>query len=56
MTSVFRAPRFAAPAFASSVLSCALVQSVHAQEHEDADEIIVTGMPRDRAAGELPQS
>jgi iron complex outermembrane receptor protein len=56
MSSTFRARRFTAPALASSVLGCALAQHVQAQDHEDTDEIIVTGVPRDRAAGEIAQS
>src|SRR5512145_744619 len=55
MTSPFRAPRFAAP-LVLSALGCALTDRAQAQDHEDTDEIIVTGVPRDRAAGELPQS
>ena len=55
MTSRFRAPRFAAP-LVLSALGCALTYRAQAQDHEDTDEIIVTGVPRDRAAGELPQS
>jgi iron complex outermembrane receptor protein len=55
MTSHFRAPRFAAP-LVLSALGCALTYRAQAQDHEDTDEIIVTGVPRDRAAGELPQS
>ena len=55
MTSRFRAPRLAAP-LVLSALGCALTYRAQAQDHEDTDEIIVTGVPRDRAAGELPQS
>jgi iron complex outermembrane receptor protein len=55
MTSPFHARRFAA-SLALSALSCALAGRAQAQDHEDTDEIIVTGVPRDRAAGELPQS
>src|SRR5688572_7471771 len=55
MTSPFRARRFMVP-LALSVLACALARHVQAQDHEDTDEIIVTGVPRDRAAGEIAQS
>src|SRR5688572_32745651 len=55
MTSPFRARRFMVP-LALSVLGCALARHVQAQDHEDTDEIIVTGVPRDRAAGEIAQS
>ena len=55
MTSVFRARRFTVP-LALSVLGCALANAARAQDHQDTDEIIVTGVPRDRAAGEIAQS
>jgi iron complex outermembrane receptor protein len=55
MTSLSRARRFTAP-LAVSVLGCALSDNARAQNHEDVDEIVVTGVPRDRAAGEIPQS
>ena len=48
--------RLASPPLALTLLSSALALSARAQNHEDVDEIIVTGMPRDRAAGELAQS
>jgi iron complex outermembrane receptor protein len=55
MSVSFRARRLAAPPFA--LISVAvLANSAQAQTHEAADEIIVTGVPRDRAAGELAQS
>ena len=55
MTSRLRVRRFAAP-LALGALVCALAQSARAQDHENTDEIIVTGVPRDRAAGEIAQS
>jgi iron complex outermembrane receptor protein len=55
MTSISRARRFMAPV-ALSALGCALADSARAQGHENVDEIIVTGVPRDRAAGEIAQS
>jgi iron complex outermembrane receptor protein len=54
MTSPLRARRLAGPALASSLLALAL--PAESQQHEDTDEIVVTGVPRDRAAGELAQS
>src|SRR5688572_5356350 len=54
MTTPFRPRRCAA--FASSLVGCALAVPAHAQEHAGTDEIIVTGVPRDRATNELAQS
>ena len=48
--------RLASPPLALALLSSALALPAHAQNHEDVDEIVVTGVPRDRAAGELAQS
>jgi iron complex outermembrane receptor protein len=56
MAISFRVRRSAAPPLALALLSSALASLAHAQSHESPEEIIVTGMPRDRAAGELPQS
>src|SRR5688572_10464045 len=56
MTSLFRAHRTAMPPLALSLFGSVLSLSAHAQDHEGTDEIIVTGVPRDRAAGELAQS
>ena len=56
MASSFRVRSAAAAALASTLFGCAFAVCARAQEHENADEIIVTGVPRDRAAGELPQS
>lgn len=50
-----RARRFAAPLTLSSLAS-ALAGGVHAQSPAALEEIVVTGVPRDRAAGELAQS
>jgi iron complex outermembrane recepter protein len=55
MTSLLRARRFAAP-LALSALGCALADTARAQGHEDVDEIVVTGVLRDRAAGEIAQA
>lgn len=55
MNPPFRARRFAAPlAFGS--LASALAPGSHAQTHAQPEEIIVTGVPRDRAVGEIAQS
>jgi iron complex outermembrane receptor protein len=56
MTSPFRARSAAAAALASTLLGSAFAVCARAQDHEDTDEIVVTGVARDRAAGELPQS
>ena len=56
MTTPFRARRLAAPLVASTLLGTALAPTARAQSHENVDEIVVTGVPRDRAAGELSQS
>jgi iron complex outermembrane receptor protein len=55
MKSLFRARRLAAP-LALSSLASALAPIVHAQSQDAPEEIVVTGVPRDRAAGELAQS
>jgi iron complex outermembrane receptor protein len=55
MTASFRARHLAVPPIALTLLGAALAVPAHAQNHETADEIIVTGVPRDRAAGELAQ-
>jgi iron complex outermembrane receptor protein len=55
MTASFRARHLAVPPFALTLLGSALAVPAHAQNHETADEIIVTGVPRDRAADELAQ-
>ena len=55
MNLSFRARRFAAP-LALGTLASALAPAVRAQNHEPPEEIIVTGVPRDRAAGEIAQS
>jgi iron complex outermembrane receptor protein len=52
----FRGRRAASPPLALTLLSSALALPAAAQNHEDVDEVIVTGVPRDRAAGELAQS
>ena len=51
----FRARLFAAPLTISSV-AAALAGAVHAQSHDSLEEVVVTGVPRDRAAGEIAQS
>jgi iron complex outermembrane recepter protein len=56
MTTPTRVRRLAPPPFALTLLSSALALPAQAQNHADVDEIIVTGTPRDRAAGELAQS
>src|SRR5688572_22633734 len=56
MAISFRVRRSAAAPLALALFSSALASLAHAQSHESPEEIIVTGMPRDRAAGELPQS
>jgi iron complex outermembrane receptor protein len=38
------------------LLGAGLASASRAQNHENVDEIVVTGVPRDRAAGELSQS
>jgi len=55
MNLPLRARRFTAP-LALSSLASALAPAIHAQSHEPPEEIIVTGVPRDRAAGEIAQS
>jgi iron complex outermembrane receptor protein len=57
MTALFRARHHAVPPFALTLLGSALAIPAQAQNqnHETADEIIVTGVPRDRAADELAQ-
>lgn len=55
MTSRFLARRAAAPPFAFVLAAGALAAPARAQNHEAVDEIIVTGVPRDRAAGEVAQ-
>jgi hypothetical protein len=47
------ARRFVAPLVTASVL---LASAAHAQNHDALEEIIVTGVLRDRAVGELAQS
>jgi iron complex outermembrane recepter protein len=56
MKTPFRARRVASPPLAFTLLSSALALPTQAQNHEDVDEIIVTGTPRDSTAGELAQS
>ena len=51
----FRARLLAAPLTLSSVAS-ALAGAVQAQSQDALEEIVVTGVPRDRAAGEIAQS
>ncbi len=55
MNRPFRARRFAAP-LAIGSLASAFAPASYAQNHESLEEIIVTGVPRDRSAGELAQS
>jgi iron complex outermembrane receptor protein len=55
MTASFRARHLAVPPFALALLGSALGVPAHAQNHETPDEIIVTGVPRNRAADELAQ-
>jgi iron complex outermembrane receptor protein len=56
MRSLFRGRRLTSPPLALTLLSSALALSARAQNHEDVDEIVVTGMPRDRVTGDLAQS
>lgn len=56
MTARFHTRRLAAPSLALSLFGGAFSVPAYAQEHEAADEIIVTGVPRARTAGELAQS
>jgi iron complex outermembrane receptor protein len=56
MTISFGAGRPVAAPLALSLLSSALALTAHAQPHESQDEIVVTGVPRERTAGELAQS
>ena len=56
MTFPFRARRVAAAHSSLSLLAAALAPTAHAQSHEPLEEIVVTGVPRDRAAGDLAQS
>jgi iron complex outermembrane receptor protein len=53
MKTSLPARRYAAPLAVSSLLAAPVAQ---AQSHEPLDEVIVTGVPRDRAAGEIAQS
>ena len=53
MNTPFRAARLAAPPLVLGVLSSALALAAHAQA---TDEIVVTGVLRDRAPGEIAQS
>jgi iron complex outermembrane receptor protein len=55
MTASSRMRHLAVPPFALTLLGSALAVPANAQNHETVDEIIVTGVPRDRAAGELAQ-
>ncbi len=55
MISPVHARRAAAP-LASSLLGIALAFGPQAQPDESDDEIVVTGVPRDRAPGEIAQS
>jgi iron complex outermembrane receptor protein len=48
--------RLAAALLASVSLGSVLAPAARAQNHAEIDEIIVTGVPRDRARGELAQS
>jgi iron complex outermembrane receptor protein len=56
MKAPIRVHRVASPRLALSLLSSALALPAQTQDHENVDEIVVTGTPRDRAAGELAQS
>jgi iron complex outermembrane receptor protein len=56
MNVPFRARRPLAAPLALSLLSSALALHAHAQSHESPDEIVVTGVLRDRAPGEIAQS
>lgn len=56
MTVPFRAGRPVAAPLALSLLSSALGFAAHAQSHESTDEIVVTGVPRQRTSGEIAQS
>jgi iron complex outermembrane receptor protein len=55
MSSLFRARRFAAP-LVFNALASAVASLAHAQDQEPPDEVIVTGIPRDRVVGEIAQS
>jgi iron complex outermembrane receptor protein len=52
----YEARRAAALPLLLGLLASTPVLVAHAQPHEAVDEVIVTGLPRDRAAGELAQS
>jgi iron complex outermembrane receptor protein len=52
----FGAGRSAAPLISALSLAIACELSAHAQPHSAPDEVIVTGVMRDRAPGELAQS
>jgi iron complex outermembrane receptor protein len=56
MNTPFGARRVAAAPVALGLLAAALAPTAHAQNHEPLEEIVVTGVPRDRAVGELAQS
>jgi iron complex outermembrane receptor protein len=55
MTASLRARRFAAAPLAFSVLASAITFRAQAQDSAPTDEIVVTGIPRDRAADGLAQ-
>jgi iron complex outermembrane recepter protein len=61
MNTAFRVRRLASPPLALTLLGSALAlpaagQEAQAQTHESVDEIVVTGVLRDRAAVEIAQS
>ncbi len=56
MTTPSGSSSVTAPCIALILLGSALALAAQAQEHQGVDEITVTGVPRDRAAGELAQS